>query len=366
MSENMVPRFLLGANSPRGFSSLYDELLPQQQAKDLFVLKGGPGCGKSTLMRTVGAALSQAGIAREEILCSSDPDSLDGVIFPTLGAALVDGTAPHVVECQCPAAVDIVVNLGAYYDREALRPAANTLRALMEENHTCYDRVTRCLSASKILRDDIRALLLPEADLPRLARRARGIIQRELKAAPGGGRIRRRFLTGATPKGALFLQETVPAICPRVILLEDSWGLATYLLAPLLEYAQSHDIETIVCCCPQDPNLRPEHLLFPTLGLAFISDTPLLPWTLPYTRRLRIDPILSPKALQEHRTRLRFERKMADDLFQEALDMLTQAKALHDQIEDIYRPHVNFDGVNAEAEQIIQFLLRRNAEEAAV
>ncbi len=359
MNASSCPRFFLGANSPRGFASLYDELIEPSRAKDVYVLKGGPGCGKSTLMRRVGAALSQADIPREEILCSSDPDSLDGVIFPSLGAALVDGTSPHVVECGCPAAVDIVVNLGAYYDREALRPSAGALRTLMAENHARHDRVTRCLSASRILREDLRGLLLPQADLPRLSRRAKGVIQRELKDAPRGGSTRRRFLTGATPKGALFLQDTVRSLCPRVFLLEDSWGFSSYFLAPLLEYAQSQGIETIVCCCPQDPNLRPEHLLFPTLGLAFVTDTPLLPWNQPFTRRLRIDPILPAQVLREHRSRLRFERKMADDLFREALDTLKEAKALHDQIEDIYRPHVDFDGVNQEADAIIGTLLRR-------
>ena len=36
-----------------------------------------------------------AGETVEYILCSADPDSLDGVVLPRLGAALVDGTAPH-------------------------------------------------------------------------------------------------------------------------------------------------------------------------------------------------------------------------------------------------------------------------------
>ena len=46
-------QYFLGANSPRGFYSLYDELIDADAARAVYILKGGPGCGKSTLMRRV-------------------------------------------------------------------------------------------------------------------------------------------------------------------------------------------------------------------------------------------------------------------------------------------------------------------------
>lgn len=88
-------QFYLGANAPSGFYSLYDQLIDPDQAQDVMILKGGPGCGKSSLMRKVGAAMEEQGLAVEYIQCSGDPDSLDAVIIPTLATAIVDGTAPH-------------------------------------------------------------------------------------------------------------------------------------------------------------------------------------------------------------------------------------------------------------------------------
>ena len=87
--------FYLGANSPGGFYSLYDELLRPEEARSIYILKGGPGCGKSSLMRRVGAAMEEHGLDVEYIVCSGDPDSLDAVVIPALKTALVDGTAPH-------------------------------------------------------------------------------------------------------------------------------------------------------------------------------------------------------------------------------------------------------------------------------
>lgn len=88
-------QYYLGANSPTGFYSLYDQLLPPEEARAIYILKGGPGCGKSTLMRKIGARAEAAGLTPEYILCSGDPASLDAVVLPERNVALVDGTAPH-------------------------------------------------------------------------------------------------------------------------------------------------------------------------------------------------------------------------------------------------------------------------------
>ena len=90
-------QYFLGANAPTGFYSLYDHLLSPEEARAIYILKGGPGCGKSTLMRKIGAWAEESGLETEYVLCSGDPDSLDAVLLPQSGVAIVDGTAPHVV-----------------------------------------------------------------------------------------------------------------------------------------------------------------------------------------------------------------------------------------------------------------------------
>ena len=86
--------FFLGANSGEGFYSLYDQML-NGRFDDLLILKGGPGCGKSTFMRRMGEAMERAGERVVYINCSGDPDSLDGAIFLDRNTAVVDGTSPH-------------------------------------------------------------------------------------------------------------------------------------------------------------------------------------------------------------------------------------------------------------------------------
>lgn len=92
---NKPLEFLLGANTPQGFVSRFDQLADPADGWREFVIKGGPGTGKSTLMRNIAGALSPYSPHMELIHCSSDVDSLDGVIFHDLKIAIADGTLPH-------------------------------------------------------------------------------------------------------------------------------------------------------------------------------------------------------------------------------------------------------------------------------
>ena len=87
--------FFLGANSGRGFQNLFGEFCTPEDHHDLLVLKGGPGAGKSTMMRRIGQAMEQRGEQVEYFYCSGDPKSLDGVHITRIRTAIVDGTAPQ-------------------------------------------------------------------------------------------------------------------------------------------------------------------------------------------------------------------------------------------------------------------------------
>ena len=51
------------------------------------------------------------------------------------------------------------------------------------------------------------------------------------------------------------------------------------------------------------------------------------------------------KLLRHSRPRLRFSKKVSSALMDEAVSSLAQAKAMHDDLEAIYNPYVDFDRV---------------------
>ena len=95
-----------GGNTPYGFHSYYNYIMPQNKAEKIFCLKGGPGTGKSTIMKEIGEYFIDNGEDVDFLWCSSDPDSLDGVVIKSRNVAVVDGTAPHIVDPENPGAVD--------------------------------------------------------------------------------------------------------------------------------------------------------------------------------------------------------------------------------------------------------------------
>ena len=94
--------FFLAANSAQGFFSLFNELYEPDEGWKAYIIKGGPGTGKSGLMRKIAQAAEDRGYTVERIICSSDPDSLDAVIIPEKKICFADGTAPHVMEARYP------------------------------------------------------------------------------------------------------------------------------------------------------------------------------------------------------------------------------------------------------------------------
>lgn len=343
-------QYFLGANSPTGFYSLYDQLLPPEQASAIYILKGGPGCGKSTLMRRVAALAQEAGEPVEYILCSGDPDSLDAILLPGKKAALVDGTAPHVVEPKYPGVVEQYINLGKCYDHNGMEGLRTAIISCMRGYKGHYQRAYRCLDAAAELMYDVRSTLDSDALEEKLSKRARGILDRELKPRKGApaGTVKQRFLGAVTHRGQICLWGTVECQCQRIYELSDRYGLAHRMLAHLLSGALKAGYDVVACPSPMAPD-RLEHLLIPQLSLAFLSSSPAHPHPGKAYRRLLLDNAVSADLLRRSRPRLRFSQKITSALMDEAVDSLSQAKAMHDDLEALYHPYVNFELVGETA-----------------
>ena len=258
-----------------------------------------------------------------------------------------------MVEPQYPGAVERYVNMGDCYDKGALWPLRREIMDCMAGYKGCYQRAYRCLGAAEEIVEDQRSALLTEALSHKLAKRARGILTREVPRRKGElpGRVKQRFLGAVTHRGPLCLYGTALAQCGRVYVLTDNCGLAHELLIHLLAGVTASGYDAVACPDPMAPE-RLAHLLIPQLGLAFLTDSGALPREVTPYRRIRLDAAADREVLRRSRPRLRFARKVSAALMEEAAASLAQAKAMHDDLEAIYNPHVDFGLVDQTARDI--------------
>ncbi|MGI6029278.1 MAG: hypothetical protein ACOX81_07700 [Candidatus Heteroscillospira sp.] len=352
--------FFLGANSREGFYSLYDDFVYPDKGDFLWLLKGGPGCGKSSFMGAIGNAAREAGLETEYIRCSGDPDSLDGVYIPEKHLAYVDATAPHRMDARLPAAGDAYLDLGAFYDLNAMRCEREMLADMNRRYSAIYKRVYALLSAAGNMDAGIIGGLVTDAEKEQARRRAQGTAEREFGRAVrlGGGREKQRFISAISCGGCIRLQDTVTTLCSRVYALDDEYGLADTYLRTLSDAAWARGIDAVICRDPLNPN-RLEALLLPELSLGFAASRPRFGEAPGCTRNVRLDALVPKARVQQYRRKIRATAKLKNALLDEAVTELIEAKALHDEIEAVYNPHVDFDGIYELCNRHIKMMLEK-------
>jgi len=149
-SKGRIRKFFPGANSAYGFYSFYEYLYSSAVAK-VFILKGGPGTGKSTLIHRIGEEMRKGGFDVEYHYCSANPRSLDGMVVPALDVAMLDGTAPHVVDPIYPGVVEEIINLGAFWDERLLKKNEGAIRTLVDGIKPLYRQAYVYLAHARFL-----------------------------------------------------------------------------------------------------------------------------------------------------------------------------------------------------------------------
>ncbi len=141
-------RYFAASNTEAGFVSYFAENF-RRRADRCYIIKGGPGTGKSRLMREMGEAWEKAGAEVEYYYCSSDPLSLDGLCVNQSGEgiAVMDGTAPHAEDIVNAGVVDNIIDLGRFWDAKILRRRRSEISAFGEEKKRAYAAAYRALSA---------------------------------------------------------------------------------------------------------------------------------------------------------------------------------------------------------------------------
>ena len=341
--------FFLGTTTPAGFKG-YFEPLRREPGMQMYLIKSGPGCGKSTLMKRLALKAEQKGEPIQRIHCASDPDSLDGVIFLDKRAAIVDATAPHVLEPDAPGAEEQVVSLYHTLDAASLRAHADEVKHLFAQNAALRSRAARYIASAGSLLLDSRRAEACSANFEKVRRYVKRLCTRLLPRTEGTASEELRLLSAITPKGMVFYRGTVEALADRYVVFRDDYGAVSRLLLELIRAeALARGYHIITCPCAMHPEDQIDHIFIPALRLAFLTDNLWHPIQLPGVQAVRCTRFVDRENLSGFRARLRFNDRAASELIDQAVALMAQAKNCHDELETYYRAAVDFDQVNAVA-----------------
>ena len=351
----MIEAYFLGSSGKNGFFNCFSQLTPKIEGQYTYIIKGGPGTGKSSLMRKIADEMEKRDIESEKIICSSDPHSLDGVIFPSLRVSICDGTSPHTLDPDYPGATGEIINLGDCWDKEKLYENKEKIIELTDKNKACHKRSRRFIESAFSIFADGEKICLDCLDESRLMRYASRVAGRYFKRPSGRiGMEKTRLLDAITPEGYLFLSETVNALCDEKIVFEDEFGIgASKLISEIRSYALASGFSVISSpCIGREKAIR--HVIIKELSLGFFTADKLCSLNIIPTKSVNLRRFYSYSEISSHKSRLTFARKAANELLNEAIISLKSAKEIHDELESCYIGAMDYDKIDGIAKNLIE------------
>lgn len=349
----MQHRYFAASNSSEGFKSYYGDVFGG--AERLYVIKGGPGTGKSSLMKRVVAEAEREGYAVEYYYCSSDPTSLDGILVSTDNGVIgmVDGTAPHVWEPTHAGAKDEIINLGEFWNSRALREQKNEIFALSNKKSAAFKRAYSYLRSCGNLRAVTDSLLRKATDFDKLQSAAERLA-RSLNLDDGAFEASPALISAVSMQGRVRL-DTIEQNSDKIWRIGEFYGVGQWFLDALIGSLHKYKCKARISYDCIEPRycdgvlLEKEQIGFVlgkgndnTDGKTDGDDRFVNPKRFVRTERVR-----------EIRGELRYASRLYSDCLDGALHALGEAKVYHFLLEDIYRHTMDFSALTDYSRHLI-------------
>lgn len=357
-----VTRYFPGNNTPNGYFSFFDQVLPWHEAQKIFIIKGGPGAGKSTLFKKLSRELIKQDIDIELLYCTADKDSIDGLIIVGHNIALFDGTAPHVLDPKYVGCVDEIINFGELWDEEGIKQHKEKIIALQHKKKIHYKSAYNYLIAAKVILDDIKNInknIVNHRLIDLTTDEIIDSIFKDVKVSEKRSYQRHLFASAITPDGYVnYLDSLFENAKKRFIIIGEPGTGKSTLIKRVLDLAVLKGFNADVFHCPMDVE-SVEHILIKDLDCAFI--TSVKPHTLNVIREddviVDLNSTIYSSKLVDFKDELKISNTTYWGLIDRAIELLYKAKTLHGQLEEIYASNMNFEKVDVIQEKILSDIL---------
>lgn len=347
----------LGALGAHGFAPLFTQLL--EAPLTLYIIKGSAGSGKSTLLRRLERRLAERKQAHILVHCSSDADSLDGIICDGLGFAVIDGTAPHVVEPVYLSGRHRVISLYAYMDIDRLLPFEKEITDLQKENRKLLDAAARSVKSACAVYTQLEATARGCYDSQRCSAFFSSLAKRIIPDATGScGTLREEFFGAVSNLGYINSFEQNSKAFENVIIINDSLGTAASEGIKLLASrarAAGHLVR--LGRNPLSSDGGADSLAIDGLSLLICTNGFLGHCVDRGARIINAARFYCPQKVRENRNKINLYKKSCRLFVDEATQQLAAAKRVHDSIEAYFKNSIDFEKQTAETDALLSKII---------
>ncbi len=345
--------YFAAANTGRGFVCWYNDIFNPKKLDFIYIIKGGSGTGKSTLMKKLAAKAEEKGGVCERYYCSSDPTSLDGIIASMPNGkriAMLDGTAPHTHDPKYPGAAEAIVDLGKYWCEDILKGQRDEIIALSDKKANLFGEAYGYFGAAATLYlsnlNETRGALLSDKLYTACERL---LMQRmhECKVKESAGSVCVRGLSALSTHGEVHFNSFDDA--EKVCLVTDLSGTAPLLFEAMLNTADKLGLSVCRAPVPLISELT-EALYFPELSLSIVSRTDKSDVKFINMSRFVQRDLLAG----EMRVHRRLIRKSAAQLVEKGLARLSEVRTVHGELEKIYMGAMDFTRLGEATRRLLE------------
>lgn len=357
MTKTVLPvSFYFGANNSGGYCSLFKNTYNPYSEGNHLILKGGPGTGKSTIMKRVAEKMEKRGYYVERGYCSADPQSLDIVLVPEINFSICDGTSPHTIDPTLPGVTEHIIDLSVAWDKKYLKSHFNEIAELTLANKQQHKKAAEYIKIASSVETQNLILCNNFIDKEKLDRYIKRLENRIITERTDykEGKEHKRFLSAITPDGIDVRYDSVVALSEKIITIEDEYSIVSpYIIKKLSDYAVRMGYDVYKCYCPLFPEFKAEHLIIPTLKTAIFTQNGYHYSIDDESKVTHASRFCDKDGLSTIKEKLMFGKSAKKELINEAVKKMSIAKDLHDRLEEYYIKATDFDVINEISERII-------------
>jgi hypothetical protein len=355
--KGSIKKVFPGGNTSMGFHSFYDQIIPEDAAR-IFVIKGGPGVGKSSFMKTIAEEFLKQGLDVEFHYCSSDNKSLDGLVIKNANVALLDGTAPHVVDPKNPGAVDEILNLGVYWNESGLVKDKYEIINCNKQIKMRFFSAYRYLQSAKEMQDDIEVIIgegVNQEKLNKLKIKLRNELVDGVNAIDKASGTRHLFDSAITPDGLVDYIDTI--ILGNYICYYLKNGIGTVSTEILSYLAKEYNLKGYAVELYHQP-LNPDRLQTLVVEGLKIAVTVNPKMEARAYQIIDQDTVIDGSKFEDKEELLAKDRTVYDMMLEEGVRRIKLAKQLHDEMEKSYVGNMDFVGVTELRNEVVERIKR--------